>query len=196
MEHSRELILQAEEQIQQMADQLSRAKQVVDSVETVEQLLQNAFLQVDAARKTLESAHQQSSNALNDTLRLVQRSVQQLEHTGQSVAQTSQQLVYTLQQQISAHFTQQNQQIQTIATEIDRQVQRVTQTSQEAISSGITLMARLKDETAQSLHTLVKQIEAIEQTTAKQTKVLYFITALLIVALIVSTVALVISATK
>lgn len=196
MEHSRELILQAEEQIQQMADQLSRAKQVVDSVETVEQLLQNAFLQVDAARKTLESAHQQSSNALNDTLRLVQRSVQQLEHTGQSVAQTSQQLVYTLQQQISAHFTQQNQQIQTIATEIDRQVQRVAQTSQEAISSGITLMARLKDETAQSLHTLVKQIEAIEQTTAKQTKVLYFITALLIVALIVSTVALVISATK
>lgn len=184
MEHTRELILQAEEQIQQFADQLARAKQVVDGVETIEKLLHDAAQQVSVACKTLEQAQQHASDVLRDASLLAQRSIRELEHATQQVVQTNQQMLHTLQQQIGNQAEQQRRQLDTIAQELATQTQRIAQTSQEAISSAIALMARLKDETLQSLQGIRAQLDSMEQTTARQAKILYLIIALLIVVLI------------
>lgn len=74
MENSRKLILQAEEQIQQFADQLFRAKQVVDGVEAIERLLKDAAQQIHAACQALEQAQQQVNNAVQQVQRVSQTS--------------------------------------------------------------------------------------------------------------------------
>lgn len=78
MEHSRELILQAEEQIQQFADQLSRAKRVVDEVETVEKLLRDAAQRVSVACEALEHTQQQINAHFEQQGRQIQDIAQEL----------------------------------------------------------------------------------------------------------------------